>query len=88
MRFEYDRKNGRMVGCKTQYLSRREIERLGGIVPDNRHVNPGTAYVPDSDIVRVKMLAHRYDVEVTRLAGYDREIGGSLYRFERTIAIG
>ena len=81
MRFEYDRKNGRMVGRKTQCLSRREIERLGGIVPDNRHVNPGTAYVPDSDIMRVKVLAGRYD-------GYDREIGGSLYRFERTITIG
>lgn len=88
MRFEYDRKNGRMVGRKTQCLSRREIERLGGIVPDNRHVNPGTAYVPDSDIMRVKVLAGRYDVTVTRLAGYDREIGGSLYRFERTITIG
>ena len=88
MRFEYDRKNSRMVGRKTQYLSRREIERLGGIVPDNRHVNPGTAYVPDSDIMRVKVLAGRYDVTVTRLAGYDREIGGSLYRFERTITIG
>ena len=88
MRFEYDRKNGRMVGVKTQNLSKSEIERLGGVIPDNRHVNPGTGYVPDSEVARVKILASRYDVTMTRLAGYDREIGGNLYRFERTITIG
>ncbi len=87
MRFEYDRKNGRMVGVKTQYLSKSEIERLGGVIPGNRHVSPGTGYIPEHDVMRVKSLAGRYDVTVTRLAGYDAEIGGNLFRFERTVTI-
>ena len=77
-----------MVGTRTSILSKSEIERLGGIVPDDRHMNPGTGYIPEKDVSRVKILANRYDIDVQRLNGYDREIGGHLYRFERTITIG
>ena len=86
MKFEYDKKHGRIVGVRTTTLSKTEIEKLGGIVPSNRHVNPGTGYIPERDVMRVKTLASRYDVTVSRLGvPYDREIGGFLYRFERTV---
>lgn len=84
MKFKFDPRTGRMVGSKTQSLQRHEIERLGGIVPDNRHINPGTAYIPEKDVERVKSAARRGGVEVTRLNGYDKDIGGALYRFEKT----
>lgn len=73
-----------MVGSKTQILQRHEIERLGGVIPDNRHINPGTAYIPEKDVVQVKSAARRVGVDVTRLNGWDKDIGGALYRFEKT----
>ena len=88
MKFEYDKKHGRMVGVKTILLSKTEIEKLGGIVPSDRHVNPGTGYIPERDVMRVKTLASRYDVTVSKLGSpYDAGIGGFLYRFERTVKI-
>lgn len=85
MKFKFDPRTGRMVGNRTQILQRHEIERLGGIVPDNRHINPGTAYIPEKDAARVKSAARRVGVDITRLNGWDKDIGGALYRFERTI---
>lgn len=73
-----------MVGSKTQSLQRHEIERLGGVIPDNRHISPGTAYIPEKEVMRVKAAARRDGVEVTRLNDYDKDIGGGLYRFEKT----
>ena len=84
MKFKFDPRAGRMVGSRTQSLQRHEIERLGGVIPDNRHISPGTAYIPEKDVMRVKAAARRDGVEVTRLNDYDKDIGGGLYRFEKT----
>ena len=84
MKFKFDPRAGRMVGSRTQILQRHEIERLGGVIPDNRHISPGTAYIPEKDVMRVKAAARRDGVEVTRLNDYDKDIGGGLYRFEKT----
>jgi len=73
-----------MVGSKTQILQRYEIERLGGVIPDKGHTNPGTAYIPEKDVMQVKAAARRAGVDVYRLNGYDKDIGGGLYRFEKT----
>lgn len=84
MKFKFDPRAGRMVGSRTQILQRHEIERLGGVIPDNRHISPGTAYIPEKDVMQVKAAARRDGVEVTRLNDYDKDIGGGLYRFEKT----
>ena len=84
MKFKFDPRMGRMVGSKTQILQRYEIERLGGVIPDKGHTNPGTAYIPEKDVIQVKAAARRAGVDVYRLNGYDKDIGGGLYRFEKT----
>lgn len=84
MKFKFDSRAGRMVGSKTQTLQKSDIERLGGVIPEKGHISPGTAYIPEKDVAKVKAAAQREDVEITRLNGYDKDVGGNLYRFEKT----